>query len=130
MAYTESPLYLTLPSSGDLSSHQYKIFDISTAGQTELVTTADAVAIGILHGNTTAAGVGVPLQFAGISPVACGTTATAAINPGDLISASTAGIGLPAAGTSVFIVGEALEALSSGSSGVIACKLIMAHGAT
>jgi hypothetical protein len=80
--------------------------------------------------NTTEANKSVSLQFSGVAPVACGTTATAAINPGDLISSSTAGVGLPAAGTSVFIIGEALESLSSGSSGIIAVKLIMAHGAT
>jgi len=130
MAYGQSGLFLTLDSSGDLGALQYCIFDVSTAMQTELTVTADGVAIGILHDNTTMSGVPVSLQFAGVSPVCCGTTGTAAINPGDLISSSTAGVGLPAAGTSVFIIGEALGSLSSGSSGIIPVKLIMAHGAT
>jgi hypothetical protein len=130
MAYTESPLFLTLPSSGTLATHQYKLVDVSTAGQTEVVITDVAPGIGINHGNTTGTGIGVPVQFAGVSPLYCGNSTTAAINPGDLLTASTGGMAIPAAGTSVFIIGEALESLTSGSSGIIAVKLILAHGAT
>jgi hypothetical protein len=130
MAYEQSGLFLSLDSSGTLASHQYKIFDASTSLQTEILGVSGAVAVGILHDNTTEGSKSVSLQFAGVSPVACGNSTTAAINPGDLLMASTDAIGIPAVGTSVFIVGEALGALSSGSSGVIPVKLIMAHGAT
>lgn len=126
MAVRESPLCLTLPVSGDMTSNQYKVVTASTAGQATLVTTAGADAVGVLQDKSTAAGISAEIQFAGVGMLDAGNSTTAAIAVMTNLMASTAGIAIPATTTGVFVVAQALEALSSGSSGVIKAKYVMA----
>jgi hypothetical protein len=131
MAYEEALRCLTLLSSGSHASDQYKIMAASTAngGEFTLQTTKGGLAVGVLQDNSTAA-CGCKIGFAGVTKVAAGNSTGAAISVGATLIASTLGVAVPSTGTNDFVVCQALEALSSGSTGVIAAQFVMSYLST
>ena len=120
MAY-EIPLFdITRKSSGDMSSHQYKLVTFSTTNDAEGCILGPATAGGRSHGvwqgDSTAA------------EVAISTASGTIVNGSPLTGSTTTGLGYVQLATSTGgtqqIVGVALEAIANGSTGVISALLM------
>jgi len=130
MAY-EQPLFdITGYSSGDMSSNQYKLVLASTTNAADGVvlgpSSAGGKITGVWQGDSTASEYG-KVRVLGVSKVQV-STGSAAITRGSHLTGSTAAHGTVMVSTSTtgsqFIVGQALAAHASGSSGVIPVLLM------
>jgi len=131
MAY-EIPLFdITRKSSGDMSSHQYKLVTFSTTNDAEGCILGPATAGGRSHGvwqgDSTAAEYG-KVRILGVSKVAISTASGTIVNGSPLTGSTTTGLGYVQLATSTGgtqqIVGVALEAIANGSTGVISALLM------
>jgi hypothetical protein len=133
MATTIPGLTITAKSSGDMSSGQYHLVNLSTTNSADGCilgpSTAGGYVVGVWLGNSTAAEHG-PVQVSGVSKVQL-SSATDAISYGEFLTGSTATIGraiaiTSTAGTQVPI-GRALATVSSGSTAIIPFLLGIGH---
>lgn len=94
MAVTEGAIYISLPASGDLSTHQFKFMICNSSGQAAL-SGDGGVTIGILQNKPSAAGQAAEIQIVGRSKVvqAASITVGAKVAPdaSGLASAFSAG---------------------------------------
>lgn len=125
MAYEIPGLEITLKSSGDMSTSQYCLVNLSTANSADGCilgpSTLGGHVVGVWQGNSTAAEHG-KVQVSGIAKVQI-STASDAIVLGSILTGSTASIGRALVSTSTansqVPIGKAMAALASGSSAVI-----------
>lgn len=121
----EKPLFdLSLKSSGDMSSNQYRIVKASTTNAVDSATrvaTRGGALTGVWQDNSTATTFGKVL-VGGVSKVAAGDSSAMenAINAGDYVVASSVGQAVPSTASDQHVLGQALESLSTGSTGIIA----------
>ena len=116
----------TLPASGDLSSDQYKLMDASTAGQLRVATARGQRVEGVGLSKSTAAGISHKYRFFGITKVAAGDSSAMenAIQFGTPLISSSKGQAVPSTDNiGDFVIGHALEDLSSDSTGTITAMI-------
>ncbi len=122
----------TLLSSGDMSSNQYKAVQASTtnAGDGCIVVAARGVAMtGVYQDNSTQSEAG-RVRSIGITKMIAGDSSAMenAIAPGGRLVASSVGHAVPSTDTRDAQIGIALDALSTGSTGIISVLIVL--GAT
>lgn len=118
-------LTITAKSSGDMSSGQFHLVNLSTANSADGCilgpSTAGGFVVGVWLGNSTAAEHG-PVQVAGVAKVQM-STASEAVSYGEWLTGSTATIGRAIAITSTagtqIPIGRALASVTSASSAII-----------
>ena len=133
MAYEAGLFDITAKSSGDMSSNQYKLVSLSSSNDTGgcIVgpTTLGGRITGIWQEDSTAAEYG-KIRVLGISKAVV-STGSGPIVGGSLLTGSTAthgGVTLSTStGMTQFVVGIAMAAIASGSSGVIPVLLTPSH---
>lgn len=127
----EMPLFdITRKSSGDMSSHQYKLVTFSTTNSADGCilgpSTAGGRAHGVWQGDSTAAEHG-KVRVLGVSKVAISTASGTIVNGSPLCGSTVSGLGHVQLATSTAgsqqIVGVALEAIANGTTGVISALL-------
>ena len=121
---------ITLNSSGDESSNQYKGVIASSAvaaGGLAVVATHGGKFIGVLQDKSTASGIASLVRVAGITKMQAGASSghEIEITEGLLLVCSSKGDGVPSSSAGEAIVGMALEQLSTGSTGII--KVLLGH---
>ena len=121
---------ITLNSSGDESSNQYKAVNASSAvaaGGLAVVATHGGTLIGVLQDKSTASGIASLVRVAGITKMQAGASSghEIEITEGLLLVCSSNGDGVPSSEAGEAIVGMALEQLSTGSTGII--KVLLGH---
>ena len=121
---------ITLNSSGDESSNQYKAVIASSAvaaGGLAVVATHGGKFIGVLQDKSTASGIASLVRVAGITKMQAGASSghEIEITEGLLLVCSSKGDGVPSTSAGEAIVGMALEQLSTGSTGII--KVLLGH---
>lgn len=129
MASSIPGLTVSAKSSGDMSSNQYNLVRFSTTNSAKGCILAPSSAGGFAHGvwlqNSTAAEYG-PVQVSGVAKVQV-SSASNAISEGSWLTGSTAATGSVVASTSTggtfHSIGYALEAVSSGSTGLVTVML-------
>lgn len=117
----------TLLSSGDMSGNQFKAVQASTTNAVDgaiVVATRGAAPTGIYQDNSTQSEAG-RVMFTGISKMQAGDSSAMenAIAPNDRVVASSAGAAVPSTGAGQHLLGISLDALSTGSTGVISVLL-------
>lgn len=125
MAYEINGQFITLKSSGDMSSGQYHLVNATTTNSADGCilgpSSQGGHVIGVWQDNSTAATHG-KVQVSGVAKIQV-STATEAISLGEILTGSTASIGRVIASTSTtghfVVVGKALAAVASGSSAII-----------
>ena len=125
MAIQIPGLTLTAKSSGDMSSAQYHLVNLSTTNSADGCilgpSSAGGFVVGVWLGNSTAAETG-PVQVSGVAKVQISTSSNA-IALGTFLCGSTISIGRAIAATSTagtqYTIGRAMAALASGSSAII-----------
>lgn len=124
MAYEIPLLDITLTSSGDMSSYQYRAVAASSAnaaGGCTLVATRGAKVTGVYQDNSTASEPG-RVRVWGVSKLAAGDSSAmdTAITEGLFLVASSVGQAVPSSAADLHVYAMALESLSTGSTGIIA----------
>lgn len=125
---TENPgQTLTLLSSGDMSSNQFKAVQASTTNAIDgciVVAVRGAAPTGVYQDNSTAAE-GGRVMFSGITKMQAGdsTGMVNAITPNTRVVASSNGEAVPSTGAGLHLLGISLDSLSTGSTGVVSVML-------
>lgn len=122
---------LTRKSSGDMSSHQYKLVTFSTTNSADGCILGPATAGGRSHGvwqgDSTSAEFG-KVRIYGVSKVAISTASGTIVNGSPLTGSTVSGLGHVQLATSTAgsqqVVGVALEAIANGTTGVISALLM------
>jgi len=127
MAYEVPILDITLLSSGDMGSYQYRAVQASTTNAADgatLLATRGGNVTGVWQGNSTQTEAG-KLRVVGVSKMAAGDSSAMAnaIAVGDKVVASSVGQAVPSTGAGQHLLGIALGALSTGSTGIIPVAL-------
>ena len=125
MAYDVPGLTITAKSSGDMSSGQYHLVNLSTTNSADGCilgpSSAGGFVVGVWLGNSTAAEHGA-IQVSGVAKVQLSTSHNA-ISYGQFLCGSTITIGRAITSTSTgatqYTIGRALATVTSGSSGII-----------
>lgn len=125
MAITHPGLTITAKSSGDMSSGQFHLVNLSTTNFADGCilgpSSEGGFVVGVWLGNSTAAEPG-PVQVHGIAKVQV-SSATNAIAYGQFLTGSTQTIGRAKATTSTgathYTIGRAMAAVASGSTAII-----------
>lgn len=131
---TELKLFdITLNSSGDESSNQYKAVIASSAvasGGLAVVATHGGKFVGVLQDKSTAAGIASRVTVAGVTKMQAGASSghEVAITEGLPLVCSSVGDAVPSSSAGEAVIGMALESLSSGSTGII--KVLLGLGFT
>lgn len=127
MSY-EIPLFdLTFLSSGDMSSNQFVAVQASTTNAVDgctVVATRGGQAIGVYQNNSTQSEAG-KVRVHGVTKMIAGDSSgmANAITVGAGVVASSKGYAVPSTANGQFLVGIALEGLSTGSTGIISVLL-------
>ena len=124
---------ITLNSSGDESSNQYKGVIASSAvaaGGLAVVATRGGKFIGVLQDKSTASGIASLVRVAGITKMQAGASSgmEIAITEGLPLVCSSNGEAVPSSSAGNAIIGMALESLTTGSTGII--KVLLGLGFT
>ena len=127
MSYSVPGVQISLKSSGDMSSHQYKAVQASTTNATDgctVVAARGAALTGVYQNNSTASEAGL-VMLTGVSKVVAGDSSAMdnAITAGKRVCASSVGAAVPSTVAGQHLIGIALEPLTTGSTGVIAVLL-------
>lgn len=123
---------LTLLSSGDMSSHQFRGVKASTTNAVDgaILATARGQAItGVWQNNSTQSEAGRLITF-GVSKMQAGDSSAMenAITVGAHVAISSVGNAVPSTDTSDATIGIALDGLSTGSTGII--RVLVVPGAS
>ena len=126
MSYEQIGLDVTRRSSGDMSSHQYKLVTFSTANDAKgciLSTERGTLTHGVWQGPKSTVAEYGRVRVVGVTKVAAGDSSAmdVAITAGSLLQASSVGQAVPSTAGTVNpnLVGFAMESLSTGSTGII-----------
>jgi len=116
-------LKYTLKSSGDMSADQYTAVVASSAnvaGGCTIVAAIGAKVSGVWTGDSTAAEQGA-VQHSGVAKLQAGGSSgmDTAITEGTIVVASSVGYAVPSSGAGQHQIGQALDPLSTGSTGII-----------
>lgn len=116
-------LKLSLKSSGDMSSNQYKAVVASSAnaaGGATVVAARGGQLSGVWLGDSTAAEYGA-VQHSGIAKLQAGDSSAmdTAIDEGTIVVASSVGHAVPSSAADLHQIGQSLDHLSTGSTGII-----------
>ena len=127
MSYSIPGVVFTLLSSGDMSSAQYHAVQASTTNSVDgaiITATRGGKVTGIWQNNSTAQEAG-SVQLTGIAKVVAGDSSAMAngITAGLPVVASSVGRAVPSTAAGQWLIGIALEPLSTGSTGIIAVAL-------
>lgn len=127
MSFEIPGLEISLLSSGDMSSNQYKAVSASTTNSIDgaiVVATRGGRPNGVWQHNSTTAEAG-GLLITGVTKMVAGDSSAMenAIAAGDPVVASSNGHAVPSTGAGQPLLGLALEALSTGSTGIISVQL-------
>ena len=127
MSYSIPGIVLTLRSSGDMSSHQYKAVQASTTNHVDgcvVVAARGAKLTGVYQHNSTTQEAGA-VMVSGVSKVLAGDSSAMAvgITAGLPVVASSVGAAVASTAAGQWLIGIALEPLATGSTGVIAVLL-------
>jgi hypothetical protein len=123
MAYEVPGIDISLLSSGDMSSNQYRAVDASTTnaneGATKLAVRGGDIT-GVWQDNSTATTHG-RVRTSGVTKMAAGDSSAmeTAITQGLKVVASSVGQAVPSSGAGQFLLGISLGSLSTGSTGII-----------
>ena len=117
----------TVKSSGDMSDHQYKAVQLSTANDADgaiVVATRGGLVDGIWKDNSTAATPG-SMQVLGFAKVAAGDSSAmpSAITRGTRLVASSVGQAVPSTAAGQKLIGISYSNLGTGSTGLITAFL-------
>jgi hypothetical protein len=127
MATGQLPFSVTVQGTGDLSSKQYYLMALSTAGRAAAATARGQSVDGVNLSKSTATGNQMELAVLGVTKVAAGDSSAMAnaIVYGTRLISSSIGQAVPStANVGNHIVGYALDNLSTGSTGIIRACLI------
>lgn len=125
---TEIPgLTLSLLSSGDMSSNQFKAVQASTTNAADgciVVATRGAAPTGVYQDNSTQSEAG-RIMFTGVTKMEAGDSSAMenAISPNSRVVASSNGTAVPSTASGLHAIGIALDPLSTGSTGIISVML-------
>ena len=127
MAFEIPGLTLTLLSSGDMSSNQFKGVQASTTNAVDgaiVVAVRGAAPTGVYQDNSTQSEAG-RIMFTGVSKMVAGDSSAMenAISPNTRVVASSVGAAVPSTGAGQHLLGVSLDALSTGSTGIISVML-------
>lgn len=131
MTYEIPGFDITRKSSGDMSTHQYKLVNFTTTNSADGCilgpATAGGRAYGVWQNDSTASEYG-KVRMLGVSKVAISTASGTIINGSPLTGSTISGLGHVQLATSTGgtqnLVGVALEAIANGTTGVISALLI------
>lgn len=134
MSFEIPGLKISLVSSGDMSSHQYKAVRASTTNAVDgcvLVAARGARATGVYQHNSTTAEAG-QVMLMGVTKMQAGDSSGMenAIAVGAPVMASSVGAAVPSTDTRDARIGFALEPLATGSTGIIAVFLCLSATST
>lgn len=102
---------ISLPASADLSSHQFKIVAIDSAGRVALPSGSVGAIIGVLQNKPAGTAEAAQVAIGGVSRCQSGGS----IASGDLVKSDAGGLGLSTTTTGNTIIGRALSAEAVGS---------------
>ena len=125
MSWSQDLGSFSLLSSGDMSTHQYRAVKASTANDVEgavlLAVRGAGPITGVWQDNSTQTEAG-KVRYAGVSKLQAGDSSAMAnaITVGGSVVASSVGNAVPSTAAGQHLIGIALEALSTGSTGNIA----------
>ena len=127
MSYSMPGLLLSLLSSGDMSSNQYKAVQASTTNAADgciVTATRGGKVTGVYQDNSTQAEAG-QVMVSGVSKLLMGDSSAMvnAIAVGDNVVASSVGHAVPSTGSGQHLIGIALEAAATESTGMISVQL-------
>lgn len=111
MATTDNMLEVSIPASGDLSSHQFKFVLTNSSGQAALVASAGGDADGVLMNKPAAAARPAKVAVAGVAKVTVGANTVTA---GDKVQADANGLADVAA-SGDHVLGRALTTGTTGA---------------
>lgn len=116
-------LKLSLKSSGDMSSHQYHAVVASSAnaaGGATVVAVRGGHVSGVWLGDSTASQYDA-VQHSGVAKLQAGDSSAMdnPINEGTVVVASSVGGAVPSTGAGQYQIGQSLDHLSTGSTGII-----------
>lgn len=134
MSYEIPGLNISLVSSGDMSSHQYKAVRASTTNAVDgcvLLSARGTRATGVYQHNSTTSEAG-KVMVLGVTKMQAGDSSgmESAIAVGAPVMASSVGAAVPSTDTSDARIGFALEPLGTGSTGIIAVLLCLSATST
>jgi hypothetical protein len=109
----------------DLSALQYRFVKMGTTAGQVVIGTAGAVCIGVLQNDPTSGrGAAVQTLAGTVTKIGASTTGSAGIAANDPIRSGANGIAIEAStGGTAYVAARAVEALSSGSTGIISIML-------
>lgn len=127
MSFSIPGVVISLVSSGDMSTHQYKAVQASTTNVDQgavLVAVRGAAVTGVYQHNSTAREAG-SVMVTGVTKMIAGDSSAMdnAITNGRRVVASSVGAAVPSTAAGQHLIGIALESLSTGSTGIIAVLL-------
>ena len=131
MSYSIPGTMITLLSSGDMSTHQYKAVQASTTNAVDgctVVATRGGKVTGVYQNNSTQAEAGSVMVDGVTKMIAGDSSAGAAISVGDFVVASSVGAAVASTNTTLAVIGIALEGLAASSTGII--SVLLRQGAT
>lgn len=118
MSFEENLQTISVEAGGDLSAGQYKIVDVASDGQMDLVTTLGAKAIGVLQDKPAAAGRPGCVAIGGTTKAVCG----AAVTRGTEVTVDATSRVITTSAVDQHIIGTALET-STAAGQIIAVRL-------
>jgi len=127
MSYSVPGIQISLKSSGDMSSHQYKAVQASTTNAADgciVTATRGGKVTGVYQNNSTASEAGL-VMLTGVTKMIAGDSSAMdnAITAGLRVVASSVGAAVPSTAAGQNVIGIALQPLTTGSTGVIAVLL-------
>lgn len=129
MAYESNLTLESFEAGQTFASKQYYCVNLASDGQIDPAS-AGAVVTGVIQDTPTAAGRAAGVAIAGITKVAASATADPAIAIGSALVSSSVGEAIAAStGGTAYVWGRALQAMSTGNSGIISA-LITHEGPT
>lgn len=120
MALQRDMQKISLPAAGDLSTLQFHIMLIDSAGRASTATGTASKVVGVLQNKPAALGMGAEIAYSGV----CRMVAGASVAPGDLIVSDGAGFGIAGTGTGSKPVGMCISTEANASGLIFECLLL------
>lgn len=119
MALERNIQTISLPAAADLSTRQFHIVSIDTAGRAALAGGSVAAVIGVLQNKPSGTAHAAQVAIGGVSKLVAGGSVAA----GDLIKSDANGFGVVTTTTGNTVVGRALSSEATGSGLVFECLI-------
>lgn len=114
MAQQQKMVCISVPASGDLSAHQFKLGQINASGQVALIASQGVRVDGVIGNKPNAQGIATELHVDGLVKAIAG----AAITPGNEVMASASGLAITATTTN-YVFGVFLGTAACAANDVI-----------